>query len=364
VSIKRYIIEGIIPNTMELLYSVLRVIPTGTIYLSGSASFYLSGIPKDHPHKHSSLWRPLKVNCFAKETVPVEKNLAFLSEEGKLFVASELDPLETSARLTYSSLPSVRTLYSSGESLYLITEEGSFLQGNINRVGFADRASLPVFLLNYQCLHLPPLTLVRASRDNVALITETGLLYYRDSPYYDSPLSAYSAQSEHWARITLPPLRDLVFNVDYALALTRSGALYDLGHPLFAFTRNQSFKKCKFSRVKQVAIGSGHALLLTEEGVVYVRGYNDSGQLGRNDFIDREEWVRTKHAPLNIKKIIAGKYQSLLLTETGKLYVVGWNKNGCLGVFSCNERRKWEEVSLIKGVQKVSSGTIYTVAIV
>lgn len=98
------------------------------------------------------------------------------------------------------------------------------------------------------------------------------------------------------------------------------------------------------SKVVQVAVGAKHALLLTDEGIVYSWGSaNNYGQLGRTTGED----VTSRQTPLPIVEnfrdnakgsievivqIACGLNHCLALSQSGKLYAWGNNKAGQLGL--------------------------------
>lgn len=74
-------------------------------------------------------------------------------------------------------------------------------------------------------------------------------------------------------------------------------------------------------KVRQVALGEAHSLVLDNKGNIYSFGWGELGQLG----IENSDPDKLIHAvPLkNCVKIAAGAVFSLALTETGGLYSWG-----------------------------------------
>mmetsp|Transcript_6923 Transcript_6923/g.17720 ORF Transcript_6923/g.17720 Transcript_6923/m.17720 type:complete len:574 (-) Transcript_6923:125-1846(-) len=88
--------------------------------------------------------------------------------------------------------------------------------------------------------------------------------------------------------------------------------------------------------VVQVAVGMQHALLLTDQGIVYSwGGTNEMGQLGRQC---SEELAREACPIVDtiknevIVQVACGKEHCLALSQEGKLYSWGGNKAGQLGI--------------------------------
>jgi alpha-tubulin suppressor-like RCC1 family protein len=86
--------------------------------------------------------------------------------------------------------------------------------------------------------------------------------------------------------------------------------------------------------IAQCAAGGKHSLALTIAGVVLAAGDNSRGQLGFADRVDRATFAPP---PLprgagRVVQIAAGAAHSVLLTEFGKVYVCGENRNAQLGL--------------------------------
>ncbi|KAK0142562.1 RCC1-like G exchanging factor-like protein [Merluccius polli] len=90
------------------------------------------------------------------------------------------------------------------------------------------------------------------------------------------------------------------------------------------------------TRVRQVACGRAHSLVLTEEGV-FSMGNNAYGQCGRT--IVEDEVYSGSHIIYKIEgfdskviQVACGQDHSLFLTETGKVYACGWGADGQTGL--------------------------------
>eukprot|EP00930_Biecheleria_cincta_P073095 TRINITY_DN60416_c0_g1_i1.p1 TRINITY_DN60416_c0_g1~~TRINITY_DN60416_c0_g1_i1.p1 ORF type:complete len:565 (+),score=124.82 TRINITY_DN60416_c0_g1_i1:25-1695(+) len=106
----------------------------------------------------------------------------------------------------------------------------------------------------------------------------------------------------------------------------------------------------RIAPVVQVAVGKSHALLLTDEGVVYSWGSNnDFGQLGR---VSMTKPKMMEPTPLLtglkqeiIVQIACGMNHCLALTNKGALYSWGSNKAGQLGVEGFSTQTPLSELS-------------------
>eukprot|EP00484_Ammonia_sp_Unknown_P027793 CAMPEP_0197042950 /NCGR_PEP_ID=MMETSP1384-20130603/19247_1 /TAXON_ID=29189 /ORGANISM="Ammonia sp." /LENGTH=466 /DNA_ID=CAMNT_0042474157 /DNA_START=45 /DNA_END=1445 /DNA_ORIENTATION=- len=92
--------------------------------------------------------------------------------------------------------------------------------------------------------------------------------------------------------------------------------------------------------IVDIQCGSAHLLFLTNTGVVYSIGANDSGQCGiceaspsPTNYIVSPQQIRFPHdAKAQIKSIAAGKIHSLFIDDRGRLLVCGYNYCGQLGL--------------------------------
>jgi len=117
------------------------------------------------------------------------------------------------------------------------------------------------------------------------------------------------------------------------------------------FSRNFTDDDNAFSRVVQVAVGGKHALLLTDEGIVYSWGSNnDWGQLGRNAGTDAHNMQTPTPITDNFRnavqrhevlvQIACGLNHCLAVSQDGKLYAWGLNKAGQLGLEGWKTEKK------------------------
>ena len=89
-------------------------------------------------------------------------------------------------------------------------------------------------------------------------------------------------------------------------------------------------------KIVKIAAGQGHSLALTDDGMVYAWGRNDTGQLGNNATTDAmlPVAVTVTGTPMNNKTIIeiaSGGRHSLAIDSSGKVYAWGHNGSGQLG---------------------------------
>ena len=83
--------------------------------------------------------------------------------------------------------------------------------------------------------------------------------------------------------------------------------------------------------IKQVYPSDRWSYILTETNKLYVVGTNDEGQLGLGDKIDRLVYTEVSARPDDIKLLSLGCYHAKLLTESGDVWTSGYNQYGSCG---------------------------------
>ncbi|CAH1394813.1 unnamed protein product [Nezara viridula] len=125
-------------------------------------------------------------------------------------------------------------------------------------------------------------------------------------------------------------------------------------------------------KIKDVACGKEHGVLLTEDGSVLTWGGGSRGQLGTGDLESSETLCEVEAlSGLRVVVISAGGWHTAVVTEEGDLYTWGWNKQGQLG-FPTIDIEKENGVSVLATprpvdlpenmlVEQVSCGASHTI---
>ena len=92
-------------------------------------------------------------------------------------------------------------------------------------------------------------------------------------------------------------------------------------------------------RIRMIALGSGHSLILTSDGIVYATGRGDDGRLGLGapmEWVATPQQVRLLEADRSDSPralfIAAGSYHSAIIDESGGLWMCGGALFGKLGL--------------------------------
>ena len=84
--------------------------------------------------------------------------------------------------------------------------------------------------------------------------------------------------------------------------------------------------------VKQISCGFNHSIVICDDGV-YSWGYNNKGQLGLGDIVDKYEPTKVKFFNgKEVKQISCGAFFSIASSEDKKMYSWGDNNFGQLGI--------------------------------
>jgi alpha-tubulin suppressor-like RCC1 family protein len=119
---------------------------------------------------------------------------------------------------------------------------------------------------------------------------------------------------------------------------------------------------------KSIAIGYGQSFIIdnSDNGKVYVAGLNDCGQLGIGDNNDRNVFTEISSiSDKNVIAISAGFDHSLVLSNDGRVYAAGWNRQGQLGLGDTNNRTVFTEVSSLsdKNIVAIAAGYNHSLAL-
>ncbi|KAK2867738.1 hypothetical protein QQF64_023510 [Cirrhinus molitorella] len=93
--------------------------------------------------------------------------------------------------------------------------------------------------------------------------------------------------------------------------------------------------------VRSLALGSEHALLLTEDGAVYSWGSGSHGQLGLGALESHDEpQIVEALWGVPIRAVSAGSWHSASISTAGDLYLWGWNESGQIALPSRGLRQE------------------------
>jgi len=122
----------------------------------------------------------------------------------------------------------------------------------------------------------------------------------------------------------------------YSVGRNNNHGQLGLGHKISPQTTPQeiTFFSYLSITITQIACGSNHTMFLASDGKVYGVGQNDFGQLGLGYSDENPQTTPQEITYFNsttIKHIACGQYHTIFLASDGNVYSVGYNGSGQLG---------------------------------
>ncbi|KAM5290544.1 X-linked retinitis pigmentosa GTPase regulator isoform 2-T2 [Glossophaga mutica] len=176
---------------------------------------------------------------------------------------------------------------------------------------------------------------------------------------------AENVPSKFWFKNDIPTY--LACGDEHTAVITGNNKLYMFGSNNWgqlgfgsksAVCKPTCVKALKPEKVKLAACGRNHTLVSTEGGKIYAVGGNNEGQLGLGDTEDRDtfhliEFFTSQH---QLKQLSAGSNTSAALTEDGKLFVWGENSEGQIGLNNVSNVCVPRQVTFGKPIAWISCG--------
>lgn len=165
-------------------------------------------------------------------------------------------------------------------------------------------------------------------------------------------------------------VRQVAAGGTHSVVLTQEGHVWTWGQPwppgdikqISTPVRVQGLEK-----VRVIAVGAFHNLALTEDGILWAWGNNEYGQLGTGDTQPRSHPIRVEGlSDLSLVDIAAGGWHSTALTIQGEVYAWGRGEHGRLGFGDDKSSRMVPlKVELLAGedIVQVSCGGTHSVAL-
>ncbi|XP_072241436.1 probable E3 ubiquitin-protein ligase HERC3 [Leuresthes tenuis] len=210
---------------------------------------------------------------------------------------------------------------------------------------------------------------VSCGDDVVTLLSETGSVFCVDStqrPYTPRP---------HRALCNLP-VTQVVCGSQHTVALTKGGQVYTWGHDSrgqlgLGKRKNgadspQHLQSLSAIPVVRIAAGGEQSFALSVSGGVFGWGRNDRGQLGLGDTTDRHTPAAVHY--MNTKKAVyisCGKEHTAILTKDGAVFTFGAGQYGQLGHKSLEDEvcPRLVEEPLGEKANKIACGRYHTLVL-
>mmetsp|Transcript_60170 Transcript_60170/g.105416 ORF Transcript_60170/g.105416 Transcript_60170/m.105416 type:complete len:1243 (-) Transcript_60170:111-3839(-) len=149
---------------------------------------------------------------------------------------------------------------------------------------------------------------------------------------------------------------------EHSLALTAKGEVYTFGMsssgalgqgPDVRETAPLILRLTTEVRIKYVAAGARHSLMLTDNGQLYSIGCNRCGQLGTEVEDSNKKLIKSSDVPVpvggllrtqHVARMAVGDDHNLVVCEDGRIFSWGANSNGQLGIRSMKDQHKPQQL--------------------
>lgn len=143
-----------------------------------------------------------------------------------------------------------------------------------------------------------------------------------------------------------------------AVAVTVAGLLFSQN-----LTNVSASESSEYIAVTDFAAGTTHATIISEDGKAYSRGWNNTGQLGiqAGSKVNVADWTEVS-IPEKLVSVKSSDH-TVALSESGKLYTWGPNRNGQIGNGNTAASFTPTQISAVDRYKKVASGESFTLAL-
>ena len=185
---------------------------------------------------------------------------------------------------------------------------------------------------------------------------------------YKQVSSNHGTPLRSWIDTDMTNARLIAFGYESTLIVDEDGVLWgrgrnasgELGENCKLDSRNNHLTKLGLENVKSISCGLKTSCAVLNDGTAYVTGDNSSGQLGlgiSSTYLNK--WTKVENIN-NIDGCSCGTYNIMLTTKEGRLFVSGNNNYGQLGLSNTNNTNTFIEVPDLSDVKLCSVSSIST----
>jgi alpha-tubulin suppressor-like RCC1 family protein len=252
----------------------------------------------------------------------------------------------------------VAYLYASNYHSFALTGDGkvyAFGENENRELGLGDTENRNVPCLIEELVSNPVIEIVTAEMHSFALTDDNRVFGWGNN--YNGELGLGDVL-EHVLPEELTMFRDISLckircGGSFSVALTCSGVLYVWGINCYGqlglgdLVNRHTPEINRFMiniKVIDVAVGSAQTLCLSEDGTIYVWGYNGRGELGLGDQVDRSipQVLLQNAKDANMYAYACSRH--FFVVTKDKVLTWGVNSNGQLGLGDAQDRERPEEL--------------------
>lgn len=228
----------------------------------------------------------------------------------------------------------------------VVTEDGLLYGSGLNNygqlglgVGVGTGTSTNSFTFEHIDVDGKKVIQVSCGQFHTMVITKDGMLYGAGSDWY-GPLGTGCGNDAVLKFVPIDvdgkKVKQVACGYYHTIIITEDGMLYGAGkNGRCQLGKKRSWKELKFvpidvsgKKVKYVACGSGHTMVITEDDMLFGAGKNRYGQLanglyGSKHDIDQPKFTLINIGEKKIRLLVTWGSTTMIVTEDGMLHVAG-----------------------------------------
>ena len=172
-----------------------------------------------------------------------------------------------------------------------------------------------------------------------------------------------------FSKIPVEDVKEISCGAAYTFMLKNDGTVWSCGFngngelALGDNTHRNTFTQVttNISDVKEILCGDNNTFMLKNDGTVWSCGYNAQGQLGLNDYTNRNTFTQVTENVSDVKEILCGCMHVIMVKNDGSVWACGFNQYGQLGLGDSSNRPAFTQVTTnVSDVKEIIRGGYHT----
>lgn len=269
----------------------------------------------------------------------------------------------------------IRKLFAGNVNTFLLTNDnflyatGENSEGQLG-IGNLDNQFAPVSIPFFKSQNIQ-ISKVAAGWYHTLFLTTSNDVYVCGSNKYGQLANGTNVATNVPVKLLIKCI-DIAAGQGHSIFLSTDYNVYTAGWNWYGQLGNNTVRNSKQpflintgGNIRKVYAGMSYTLLLNNTGRVFVCGDNTNGQIGLSrNITNQRSFALIEHLPSGITDISASQSHTFFLGNTGHLYSVGSNVKGQLGIGNNTTIYKPEKVKFFNGnVLKVATGANHSLFI-